>query len=280
VLDITTTMGTTASITTRKASSPQAAVPADPLLKPLRRVRRQWTILGEINPFGAILSQSSDNSGTWDQAAFFETGVLEIAKVIRAAQVLSPMRFGTAVDFGCGVGRLSQALTRQFERVIGIDVAESMIRAAVQFNQFPGRCSYIHNVAADLTVVPDQSADLIYSNITLQHMVPSLAESYIREFFRIARPGAHVIFQVPSRPRSAAWHWVKNAAPIALSNLLWRVRTGNREAMESYFIPEQRVRQLVEQSDGAVGSVALDQYGPPGWQSRTYFCTRTAVVSA
>jgi hypothetical protein len=87
-----------------------------------------------------------------------------------------------------------------------------------------------------------------------------------------------VIFQLPSRPRSAAWHWIKKAAPITLSNLLWRVRTGNREAMESYFIPENKVRDLVEQSGGSIRLVESDRSGPPGWQSRKYFCTRNAAV--
>jgi predicted TPR repeat methyltransferase len=35
-----------------------------------------------------------------------------------------------AVDFGCGVGRLTQALGDHFERAIGIDVSPTMIRLA------------------------------------------------------------------------------------------------------------------------------------------------------
>ena len=113
------------------------------------------------------------------------------------------------MDFGCGVGRLSQALAVHFDRVVGIDIAASMIQTAAQLNGIPGRCEYMHNVRADLAALGDESVDFIYSNITLQHMVPSLAGSYIREFFRIARPGAHVIFQLPSRPRSALFFCIE-----------------------------------------------------------------------
>ena len=270
-------MGTTASITTRKISKSNAAARTDSLLEPLSRVRRQWTTLGEADPLRAILSRPGESAGAWERAAFFETGVAEVEKVLETAQQFSPIHFATAMDFGCGVGRLTQALALHFDRVIGIDIAASMIQKAVQFNQFPSRCEYVHNVTADLAVLGDRSVEFVYSSITLQHMVPSLAESYIREFFRIARPGAHVIFQLPSRPRSAAWHWIKNAAPIALSNLLWRVRTGNSEAMESYFIPEKKVRDLVDQSNGSVRFVESDQSGPPGWKSSKYFCTRNAA---
>ena len=268
-------MATTASITTQKISKSEAS---ESLLKPLNRVRRQWTTLGSTDPFRAILSRPGEPAGAWDQAAFFETGVAEVEQVLRIARLFSPIHFGTAMDFGCGVGRLSQALAGHFDRVVGIDVAASMIQAAVQLNQFPSRCEYLHNVTADLTVLGDRSVDFIYSNITLQHMVPSLVASYVREFFRIARPGAHVIFQLPSSPRSIAWHWIKNAAPVALSNLLWRVRTGNPEAMESYFMPENQVGDLVEQSGGSVRFVETDSCGPPGWQSRKYFCTRNSAA--
>jgi SAM-dependent methyltransferase len=250
----------------------------DPLLEPLSRIRKQWTTLGEIDPFRAILSRPGESAMAWDRTAFFETGVVEIEEVLQTAKRFSPVHFAAAMDFGCGVGRLSQALALHFDRVIGIDIAESMIQTAAQFNEFPNRCEYVHNVASDLPALRDKSVDFIYSNITLQHMVPSLAGSYIREFFRIARHDAHVIFQLPCRPRSAAWHRIKNAVPVALSNLLWRVRTGNREAMESYFIPEERVRDLVGQAGGSVRFVESDQSGPLGWQSRKYFCTRNAAV--
>ncbi len=271
-------MGTTASITTRKVNKADAAARADPLLKPLSRVKKQWTSLGEADPFSVILSRPGESARAWDQAAFFGTGVAEIEEVLRVARQLSTIRFAAAMDFGCGVGRLSQALAVHFDRVIGIDIAASMIDAAAQFNKFPGRCEYVHNVTADLAILGDASVDFVYSNITLQHMAPSLAERYIREFFRVARLGAHVIFQLPSRPRSSAWYWAKNAAPIALSNLLWRVRTGNREAMESYFVAEKRVRDLVEQSGGSVRFAESDHSGPPGWQSRKYFCTRNGAL--
>lgn len=220
------------------------------------------------------------SGGRWDVATFFETGILEIEKVIRTAERVSPIRFGTAIDFGCGVGRLSQALATRFERVIGIDIAESMIREAVRFNHFPDRCVYLHNIAPDIGALPDRSADFIYSSITLQHVIPRLAERYIREFFRLANPGGLVIFQLPSRPRSLALHWIKSAMPVAFANYLWRLRTGTSEAMESYFIPEKQISKLVERSNGSIVHVESNQDGPLGWQSRTYFCVRNGAPSA
>lgn len=243
-------------------------------MRALRRVSKQWTILSKKDPFWAILACPEKRGGGWDQASFFETGVAEIAEVIQTAERFSPICFQNAVDFGCGVGRLSQALACRFERVTGIDIAEPMLQMAVRLNRFPVRCEYVLNVVPDLSAFDDDSVDFVYSNITLQHMVPSLARLYIREFFRIARPNAHVIFQLPSKPRSLAWQYIKRAAPVALSNLLWRLRTGSPEAMESYFIPERRVIALVEESRGAVAFIESNPDGPPGWESRRYFCLK------
>jgi len=240
----------------------------------LTRVRHQWTILGERDPFWAILSDTGKKDGGWDQAAFFQTGVDEIDNVLRTANGLSRLRYGLAVDFGCGVGRLSQALANHFQRVIGVDIAASMIRTAIELNRFPDRCEYVHNVAADLSVLPDESADLIYSSITLQHVVPALARCYLREFFRIARPGALVIFQLPSRPRSIVRHAIKSVVPVWLLNIVWRLRTGSPEAMESYSMAETKVIHLVKEAGGDVLCVEDNQNGPPGWQSRKYFCMR------
>jgi SAM-dependent methyltransferase len=245
-------------------------------VKALERVRKQWTTLGEEDPLWAILSQPDKRGGGWDREAFFQTGVAETEDVLSSAQRLAPVRFGTAVDFGCGVGRLTQALAGRFERVIGVDIAESMIRKARELNRFPNACEYIHNVASDLAVLADGSADFLYSNITLQHVVPALARGYIREFLRVVRPGGHVIFQLPSRPRSLVWHAIKSITPVAFGNFIWRLRTASPEAMETYAMKENKVVQLVEASGGSVLAVEENHHGPDGWQGRRYFCIRRA----
>lgn len=240
----------------------------------LERARRQWTALGARDPLWAILSHPDRQNGRWDLSEFFETGAKEIEDVIAKAAAIAPISFGTAVDFGCGVGRLSQALASHFGSVVGIDIAKPMLEQAERLNRFPERCRYIHNAAADLSVLADESADLIYSNITLQHVTPRLQRTYIREFFRVARPGSHVIFQVPSRPRSVAWNAAKRALPVAVTNSIWRIRTGSPAAMESYFTPAGVVTKIVGEARGSVSQAELDHGGPPGWESRKYFCLK------
>ena len=89
-------------------------------------------------------------------------------------------RRGRALDFGCGVGRLTQALATYFDEAVGVDIAPSMVKLAKRYNRFKARCVYYVNREADLRLFPDQQFDFIYTNIVLQHMKPEYAKSYIK----------------------------------------------------------------------------------------------------
>ena len=106
---------------------------------------------------------------------------------------------GRALDFGCGVGRLTQALASYFDEVVGIDIAPSMVKLAKQYNRFGARCVYRVNGQDNLRVFPDLEFHFIYTNIVLQHMKPEYAKSYIKEFLRVLKPEGVLIFQLPSR---------------------------------------------------------------------------------
>ena len=62
---------------------------------------------------------------------FFATGEAEFAHVSRVAETLGrPGRRGRALDFGCGVGRLTRALGERFESAIGVDISAGMVEQA------------------------------------------------------------------------------------------------------------------------------------------------------
>jgi hypothetical protein len=103
-----------------------------------------------------------------------------------------------AIDFGSGVGRLTQAWADRFARVIGVDISPTMIAVAQRVNRHGDRVEYLLNDRADLSLLSTASASLVSTHITLQHVPPAAAERYIREFLRIAKPGGGVIFQLPS----------------------------------------------------------------------------------
>ncbi|MBT5902148.1 MAG: class I SAM-dependent methyltransferase [Opitutaceae bacterium] len=167
-----------------------------------------WEKLAREDPFWAVLTDPDKSNNRWKLDEFFETGrktVDDNMVTIKAA--LPDLCLNTALDFGCGVGRLSQALGEHFHRVTGIDVAAPMIELAETHNRAPEKIAYRHNPASDLRQLPDDSFDLVYSVITLQHIPPSLIRGYLREFCRVCRPGGAIFFQLPATAPSKRWRF-------------------------------------------------------------------------
>ena len=162
----------------------------------LERVRETWTALGKRDAFWAVLTGHFGAARQWNEEDFFRSGADEIATLM---QELPPaLHRGSALDFGCGVGRLTRALGEHFQRAAGVDIAPTMIRRARRLNRKHERCEFVVNDRADLSLFADATFDLVYSNITLQHMPPELSSRYIAEFFRVTRAGGVVVFQIPA----------------------------------------------------------------------------------
>jgi len=170
----------------------------------LNELQKNWDEFGRTDPLWAILTNPGRKGGKWNLEEFFALGRQEVASIMQRAQAYGfPARREAALDFGCGVGRLTQALCSWFDRCCGVDIAPSMIELARRYNTHGGRCEYLLNAYDDLRIFPDDSFDFVYSNIVLQHMEPRYSTAYIREFVRVLRSGGLAVFQIPDRPRTA-----------------------------------------------------------------------------
>ena len=165
----------------------------------LERYKQGWEDIGELDPLWAVLTEPSAQYGRWDPEAFFRTGTDEIHKVMEEASRLSyPKRKGVALDFGCGVGRLTRALAGFFEKSYGVDISEAMVTKARELNGDLNNCNFVVSDSADLRTFPDETFDFIYSARVLQHLPSQKAiEQYISEFARVLKSGGLLVFQVP-----------------------------------------------------------------------------------
>ena len=172
------------------------------MIEALDDSRKFWDAHAERDPLWAVLSDAGKAERKWDVRRFFQTGVNEIALVFYQLEsdgiAVTP---GSALDFGCGVGRLTQALAQRFEKVVGVDVSPRMVETAASLNRFPDRASYLSNDAPHLRIFDGRSFDFIYTNIVLQHIVPDVTVGYLREFLRILKPAGVLVFQLPSHKR-------------------------------------------------------------------------------
>jgi SAM-dependent methyltransferase len=179
----------------------------------LNETMRDWDSLAERDALWAILTDASKVNSKWDIKDFMATGDAEIQTVMDHLAKIDclPMMNGVALDFGCGVGRLTQAMGRRFASCIGVDISGEMIQRAVSLNQH-AHCRYVSNSDARLPFA-NGSFSFIYSNIVLQHVPLRLAAEYLREFVRVLAPDGVLVFGVQD-----------SFAVNNLSSLLFRVR--------------------------------------------------------
>lgn len=203
----------------------------------LRSQQDQWDRLGRTDAFWAILTDPDKKAGGWDEGEFFATGRSEAAELMARASALGlPAARRTALDFGCGVGRLTQALTGYFDEVTGVDIAPAMLESARRYNRHGDRCRYVLSAQTHLRTFPTACFDLVYSRITLQHLPRRYVSAYLAEFIRVLRPGGLLVFQLPDRYRN--WrYWISRG----LYRLVMRRLLRRLDVMEMYGIPRQRV---------------------------------------
>ena len=166
----------------------------------LNRLKATWDDLAEIDPMWAICSKQEKQYSKWQADEFFSTGEREIEETLVEIDALGlDVGRRTALDFGCGIGRLTQALAQRFDQCYGIDISSKMIELARELNRYGDRVEYFVNETQTLSVVSNASIDFTYSSLVLQHIPKTLALKYISEFVRLLAPRGVLVFQVPTR---------------------------------------------------------------------------------
>lgn len=248
----------------------------------LKRLRRHWDLLGKKDPLWAVLALESKRGNRWGVDEFFATGQDEIEEVTKYVEALGvELDRRNALDFGCGVGRLTQALADRFEVVWGVDIAPSMIEQAKHFDRHPGTCHYLVNEWADLRMFESASFGFIYSNIVLQHIEPRYQRSYLKEFVRVLTPGGVLVFQLPSdriERESGTWgslkQAIKSVAPAPILSAYERIRWGRRALIEMWGMPRDEVTGLLLAEGATILDVRADGFAGANWAGFRYTVTK------
>src|ERR671910_443066 len=119
------------------------------------RQAQDWNELARLDPHWAILTSPGKRFGGWDSDEFFATGTAEAEAFMRRAEQLGlPRERGRALDFGCGLGRMTRALAAHFDECVGVDISEGMVRGARDANAGVAGVSFVLNRADDLSQFP------------------------------------------------------------------------------------------------------------------------------
>lgn len=245
----------------------------------LWQTRRHWEKFARTDPLWAVLTEPGKEGNRWALDEFFATGEQDISTALASIRAHYPaLARGRALDFGCGVGRLTQALAREFDHVTGVDIAADMLAHARKHNRRGDRVTYLHNPAADLACFASGSFDLVLSLITLQHIAPEYSRRYLAEFVRLCAPGGVAYFQVPDRRLNGKPPRLSLYPPTVMKKLRrWlNTFTASSPAMEMHVLPKDEVIALVTAAGGEVLAALASPQAGDDFTSYAYLVRKPA----
>lgn len=246
--------------------------------KQIRGVRKNWEEFAKKDPLWSILPVPEKKNGRWEIEELFKTGQNEICSVMEYMNRLNlKINNRLALDFGCGVGRLTQALCNFFDDCIGVDVSFQMLKIAAQNNRHKDKCTYILNCAPDLKIFKDNSFDFIYSNIVFQHLPPQLTAAYIKEFIRILKKNGVIIFQVTTGIvglQNKIRRTLNCILPVFVRHIYKQIRYKTWAIKDMYCLKEKVLEDVINSNRGKIIDVFDDGSSLPRYRGKRYCITK------
>lgn len=148
-----------------------------------------WRELGSTQPYWGVLTHPefrTENLTPERLDAFYESGVLYIDDIARRlAHLTGAAPQGRALDFGCGTGRLAEAMSA-YAQTTGYDISSGMLAKA---RERSGKVDYVD-------VLPDGPFDWVNSFIVFQHIPTERGMALLEQVLARLAPGGHVSLHV------------------------------------------------------------------------------------
>ena len=228
-------------------------------------MRQDWDERARRNAFHYIASWRAD----WNPESFFQSGEQDyeqfVAPVVnRSGWQPNDKRM---LELGCGAGRMTRSFAGRFSRVIAFDISSEMLHRAQVLSPELSNVDWTLGNGTDLSGVADESVDLVFSYIVLQHMpTAGLALRYMLEMLRVLRAGGIFLFQFNSVPKMTmnwkgrlAWRMVDlpwmlgfRGASRRLASLLGLPPDIAGKSWRGASLDVVRVRNAIESAGGSV----------------------------
>jgi len=161
----------------------------------------EWEKWGKNNPYYGVLTHEKYRSKNLDENVkleFFESGKKDIEHIIRTCRRKIDKSFSPemALDFGCGVGRLTIPLAKIAGHVVGVDVSKSML------NEARNNCEEynINNVSFfesdDKLSKLNEKFDFIYSLLVFQHIPTERGIRIFEKLLHLLQDGGIAALQI------------------------------------------------------------------------------------
>jgi 2-polyprenyl-3-methyl-5-hydroxy-6-metoxy-1,4-benzoquinol methylase len=169
-----------------------------------------WERLGRIDPYWAVISEESYRRERMSDAQltrFLQSGEAYVEHLWHQCRNMfgsfAPSR---ALDFGCGVGRVTLPLARRTTSVVGVDIAQSMLDHARALLDSHGvtNVELVKLIGGDDTLARVKGPfDLVHSLIVFQHIPVARGLALVRRLIELAGDEGvvvlHVLYDSPFR---------------------------------------------------------------------------------
>lgn len=184
----------------------------------IAKVKATWTGLGELGAHHSVLTDDRflPQNLAPSLGEFWKSGEVEAEVVVDIFRHygLDP-KGKVCVEYGCGVGRVTAALSRHFGTVYGYDISANHLKHAQErFSEM--KLTNIRTVECSNSFLEElQPCDAFYSRIVFQHNPPPIILALIRQTVRSLKPNGIAIFQVPTYRDDYAFNaaeWLSSSA--------------------------------------------------------------------
>lgn len=210
---------------------------------------KNWEGLARRDALWSILTDDQKKGGKWNDKEFFESGKKEVEDIFSLLSDFKgqPSGFDSALDFGCGAGRLTRALGSRFSTATGVDASPTMLELAREANASFKGLNFVLNQTDDLAQIESNSYDFVLSLIVLQHIPLPHSLQFVSEFMRILRPGGVAVFQVPVEDHRNPSFIQRLRSFLRIRERLALLGIGKGFHMDMHVIPDIRIRKAAIQ---------------------------------
>jgi SAM-dependent methyltransferase len=200
----------------------------DTVMKPIHRTQQAandiWERFAEADPYTYILTDLKDP----DPKKFWESGERTVKEELLPLIQKHGIRRQIGLELGCGVGRLLFPMAREFEEMVGVDIAEGMVRRAISYAGDSG----IRNVALAAISGPEDllrkagefagKVDFLYSLLVFQHIADFAAiEGYLHAVSELLEENGIAYLQFDTREQTLVYQ-CKTGLPDFVLPRFWR----------------------------------------------------------
>ncbi len=176
----------------------------------MKSTDKAWERWGNEQPYYGVLTSDeflSQNITESTKRKFFQSGENHVEHVLSTIQAHLDPDFEpqTALDFGCGVGRLVLAFARRYQSVTGMDVSPSMMSEAEKNCQAANLDNVSFYQSNDALSELSQDYDLIHSHLVFQHIPSSRGMRLCESLMNHLKPGGILVLHLHYRCHAPWW---------------------------------------------------------------------------